>query len=188
MTRPRCPKCQKYYVTQTFEQRPLPSRTANAIKRSLRRELPPIAPYRRYVCDICGHRWAVLVAAAAALAPPLAAASEPAWRGRTISAGVPFPEPVPSRSGATYPGGRSGTLMDAHPGASQRLRRREPAGSAPAANRPLAYSAASSARMSMARMPAAAGLAEELDPERMETPDDARISRWQELWRFILPS
>ena len=186
MTRPRCPKCQKYYVTQTFEQRPLPSRTADTIVRSLRRDPAQVAPYRRYSCDICGHRWTVLITAATQ-PPKLMAASESAWRGRTMPTGTPSLASVPSRSGATYPGGRSGTLMDAHPGASQRMRRAAAADST-TAYRTLAPGAASSARLATAPAFAAADLAEVPVPLDIESWDEAPTSRWQELWRFILPS
>lgn len=62
MTRPRCPKCQKYYVTLMPEQRPVPARIVAAVTQTIGLTEPVISPYRRYQCDICGHRWAILVA------------------------------------------------------------------------------------------------------------------------------
>lgn len=186
MTRPRCPKCHKYYVTQMFEQRPLPSRTADAIMRSLRREPAPLSPYRRYSCDICGHRWAVLVTAVTQ-PPKLPTATEPVWSARTIPTGSPSYARAPSRSGATYPGGRSGTLMAAHPAASQRLRR------AAASNSTVAYRvptqrATYPAHLAATSASVAVDIAEVPVPLDMEPLDEAPTSRWQELWRFILPS
>jgi hypothetical protein len=84
--------------------------------------------------------------------------------------------------------------MDAHPAASQRLRRSEPADSATTTyqttvyHRALAKEAVSSAWMATAPTLATADLAEVPVPLDMEMLDDAPTSRWQELWRFILPS